>query len=523
MADESVTFEVKLKDLTSGPAGRAAVNLQKVGVAGDVLGSKMASLAKAFGLAYAAKQVFDGAMAAGGYLMGAARDASQLSFALGQLTHGDGRRAMAEIGSLAASLGLDAKETAHQFEKMLKLQFSQEESKTWVRLGADMQALGNSAEDVQGILTAIGQIRSKGRLQGEEMLQLAERGVSQSLVNEEIAKRMGVDTRAVQGLQQAGKVTAEVALDSIQSALLRKLKTDKPGEAAAKYVATSFAGQLAKTEGEMSLLRLAMGGSFERGFAGSGGLQLLTNMLGDKGTLDTIDSLATGFGKIAGVVGEVVAVFSEGFLTVLGEFTDSSGKAGLGATDFVGAIRAALPVVRVLGGMLAIVVSAVMNIFSALGLAADGFATLFDLDQLTMIGRFLIDGLVGGIKAGLASLKELIFGMGASVIGWLRSALGIRSPSKEMAYLGEMSAEGYQRGLDSLSPTMGSAVPTMSSESAAYGAGKGSASMAGSVAVGGVTINVTSQDPQTAGQSVMREFEARFASLIGTYALGAGA
>ncbi len=523
MADDSVTFEVKLKDLTSGPAGRAAVNLQKVGVAGDALGSKMAGLAKAFGLAYAAKQVFDGAMAAGGYLMGAARDASQLSFALGQLTHGDGRKAMAEIGSLAASLGLDAKETAHQFEKMLKLQFTQEQSKTWIRLGADMQALGNSAEDVQGILMAIGQIRSKGRLQGEEMLQLAERGVSQSLVNEEIAKRMGVDVRAVQGLQQAGKVTADIALEAIQSALLRKLKTDKPGEAAAKYVATSFAGQMAKTEGQLSLLRLGMGGSFERGMAGGNVLGGLDKLLNDPKTIAAIDAIASGIGSIVSVVGELVLAFADGFFIAFSEMTNSSGKAGLSIDTLVEGMRAAIPYIRLMGAMWGIVATSIMNVFSAVGAVVSGFSTMFDTDQMAMIGRFLIDGLVGGIKAGLTSLKELIFNMGASVIGWLRDVLRIRSPSKEMAYLGKMTAEGYQQGIDSLTPTMGAAVPTMSSESAAYSAGKGAAARSGSVAVGGITINVSSPDPQAAGQSVMREFEARFASLMGTYAMGAGA
>lgn len=504
MADDTVTFTVKLKDLTSGPAGRAALNLQKVGEAGDTTSSKIAKLAKAFGVAYAAKQVFDGAMAAGSYLLGAARDASQLSFALGQLTHGDGRKTMAEIGQLAASLGLDAKETAHQFEKMLKLQFTQEQSKTWIKLGADMQALGNTAEDVQGILMAIGQIRSKGRLQGEEMLQLAERGVSQSLVNEEIAKAMGVDVKAVQGLQQAGKVTADIALEAIQKALLRKLKTEKPGEAAANYVATTFAGQMAKTEGMFSLVRLGLGASFEKGAAGGGGLGGIQKLLEDPAFLRTIGSLAEGFGKIAGAVGEIAVAFGGAFAAGFSDSSNGMQKAGFGAASFAETLRELMPLIKGIG--------------YALGLMVRGLA------WFTEIGTMIVSGLVQGITSSLGWLKDTITGLGDSAIGWLKGALGIHSPSKEMAWLGEMSAEGYQKGLNSVEPTMGAAIPTASSAGAAYSASRGAASRAASsVAVGGITINVSSPDPDKAGRSVMQEFESRFAALIGTYAEGVGA
>ncbi len=523
MADDSVTFEVKLKDLTSGPAGRAAVNLQKVGVAGDALGSKMAGLAKAFGLAYAAKQVFDGAMAAGGYLMGAARDASQLSFALGQLTHGDGRKAMAEIGTLAANLGIDAKDAAKQYSNLLKLQFTEDQSKTWIKLGADMQALGSDAEDVAGILRAVGQIKSKGRLQAEELMQLNERNVSAALINEELQKMLGVDSGSLEKMQKAGKVTAEVAMEAIQRAMMRKLKTTNPGEAAAKYVQGSFAGQMSKTESLFSLLRLGMGGSFERGMGEGNLFGGVEKLLNDPKTIEAIDSIAAGIGSIVSVVGELVLAFADGFFIAFSEMTNSSGKAGLSIDTLVEGMREAIPYIRLMGAMWGIVATSIMNVFSAVGAVVSGFSAMFDTDQMAMIGRFLIDGLVGGIKAGLTSLKELIFNMGASVIGWLRDVLRIRSPSKEMAYLGKMTAEGYQQGIDSLTPTMGAAIPTMSSESAAYSAGKGAAARSGSVAVSGITINVSSPDPQAAGQSVMREFDARFAALMGTYAMGAGA
>jgi tape measure domain-containing protein len=463
----------------------------------------MMKLAKGLGIAYAAKQTFDAAMAATTYLASAARDASQLSFALGQLTHNDGRKVMAEIGTLAANLGLDAKETAHQFEKMLKLQFSAEQSKTWIKLGADMQALGNSAEDVQGILMAIGQIRSKGRLQGEEMLQLAERGVSQQLVNEEIAKAMGVAPGAVQGLQQAGKVTSDIALEAIQKALLRKLKTNNPGEAAAAYVATSFAGKMAKSEGMMSQLRLGMGGAFETGVSKSGALEGFMKMLENPRVLSAIQGIAEGIGSIVGVVSELAVALGTGFLDAFGGSSKGAEQSGLKFEDFMNTLKELKPLIYGIG--------------FALGLLTRG------LGLMVQVGTAVISGIVEGITNGLGWLKETILGLGDSMIGWLKGALGIHSPSKEMAYLGEMSAEGYQRGLDSMTPTMGAAVPTMSSESAAYSAGRGAGRMAGSVAVGGITINVSSPDPQQAGKSVMVEFESRFAALMGTYAMGAGA
>ena len=111
--------------------------------------------------------------------------------AISKLAKTEGAEAFTKIIGLSKELGLNIDQTAHSFANMLKLQFSEKEGRKWVKLGADLQAIGNEADEIQGIFRAIGQIRSKGRLQAEEMLQLAERGVSQELVWDEAAKLMG--------------------------------------------------------------------------------------------------------------------------------------------------------------------------------------------------------------------------------------------------------------------------------------------------------------------------------------------
>lgn len=107
----------------------------------------------------------------------------------------------------------------------------------------DLQAARLAAADIASIaenkdmalgsaIRAFGQIKSKGKLQTEELMQLAEgAGLSIGGVKDELAKMMKVKDRgAVDKLLQGGKVSGDVGIVAIEKAIMTQLHTSRLGE-----------------------------------------------------------------------------------------------------------------------------------------------------------------------------------------------------------------------------------------------------------------------------------------------------
>lgn len=101
-----------------------------------------------------------------------------------------------------------------------------------------------------------------------------------------------------------------------------------------------------------------------------------------------------------------------------------------------------------LGGIAATILN-----FSPLGLFYRAFAGVMNYFGAEMPARFtdfggmLIDGLVSGISNSLGRAKEAITGAGESTIGWFKEKLGIHSPSRVFAQLGDFTMQGLAQGL----------------------------------------------------------------------------
>lgn len=89
---------------------------------------------------------------------------------------------------------------------------------------------GATGADLGGIATAFGQIQAKGRLQGEELLQLQERGVA---LQDELRKMYGLTGEEFSKALQKGRIGAE----SVEAALIRL--TEKGGKYANGAIAQS--------------------------------------------------------------------------------------------------------------------------------------------------------------------------------------------------------------------------------------------------------------------------------------------
>ncbi|MFQ1897362.1 tape measure protein [Aeromonas veronii] len=142
----------------------------------------------------------------------------------------------AVMGSIAG--GKEASAWIQDFAKNTPLQLS-EVTQVFVRLkafGIDPMAgamqgivdqafkLGGGFEEVQGISLALGQAWAKQKLQGEEILQLIERGVPVWQMLEQVT---GKNTAELQKLSEAGKLGRETI-----SALMNEISTQSRGAAA---------------------------------------------------------------------------------------------------------------------------------------------------------------------------------------------------------------------------------------------------------------------------------------------------
>ena len=99
-------------------------------------------------------------------------------------------------------------------------------------------------------------------------------------------------------------------------------------------------------------------------------------------------------------------------------------------------------------------VSALIINWSPLGLFYQAFAGVmnyFGVDlpgKFTEFGGMLMSGMVQGIKNGLGAVKDAITGAGDQAIGWFKDKLGIRSPSRVFASLGDDTMAGLESGLE---------------------------------------------------------------------------
>jgi tape measure domain-containing protein len=408
------------------------------------------TIAATLGVAAAGGATYVAARATESLIKVGAQAEAQIS-ALDRLT-GHGEQAYSDVTEMAKRYGLAIDQTAHSYAGFLKMQFPEKEAKRWVALGADMQALGNSADDVQGIFRAIGQIRSKGRLQAEEMLQLSERGVSRELVNKEIAALMGVDQdangawrQAVGKLQEQGKVSWDIASKAIERALNAKLKQKRAGESAEDFVKTQITGAFNAAKATTEAFWVRLGRRTAPGV--SEGLNSLVDGIerfaqSERGIemMDRLNNLADSIGQSFAVLGEWVPkafdAFAEGYGNTSGAMTDATTN----SERLKQVLELMLPIVREIGRAFGVVGAAIDSVSSGMagfqgmsasfGAAQDaGLTTGSGLAHLENMGRWFIGkapkpvpdnakgGMVTGVSGGLANVVRAAPGEGLASIG----------------------------------------------------------------------------------------------------------
>lgn len=73
---------------------------------------------------------------------------------------------------------------------------------------------------------------------------------------------------------------------------------------------------------------------------------------------------------------------------------------------------------------------------------------------LLQSGRDLLQGLVNGITGAVRGVIDAVVNVGKGILNGIKGALGISSPSKEMAKIGVFVAQGLQQGIEKGSPAV---------------------------------------------------------------------
>lgn len=98
-------------------------------------------------------------------------------------------------------------------------------------------------------------------------------------------------------------------------------------------------------------------------------------------------------------------------------------------------------------------IAALLLNWSPLGMIYRAWAEVLSWFGVTLPSRFtgfgtaLMDGVVTGISRGLVGVKNAIFNAGDATVNWFKEKLGIHSPSRVFATLGQFTMQGLDVGL----------------------------------------------------------------------------
>lgn len=580
MADDKADFEVELVDDVSRPAKKAGGALNRLkrvvqsfnlksgtsrvlrGFGGSIeKGFKKIKWGDAFetGVEKLKKGLLIGGAAFGAVVAGAAaatvsmvdfgqrsRQAFSLLAKEGEVPEQLFQRSIA----LAQNLGLNIKDTTKQIQKFRALQFSQNQAEALIKMGADMQALGASGEEVSRIFAQLGQIKAKNKLQSEELVTLAESGVSTQVVFAALAKQLGKSEEAIKKMVSAGEITGSQALNAIGTAILVKTGTKQFGEAGGLMAESTLSGMAGVMKARLQGVLFNIGDRAAPAITKSAKVlfdeldRFLESDSGQKmfdGIADTVAAIAKAIRDAIPFVKAFLGGFSEGaaaafkevagaFKMVFEMFSGGDGRQGLALMRSLGQTVGVLTVL--LGGL----VVAFGGVVSALALSANYslrlmkgiFETFIDTfgaiiagvtnfwanlkaiwnaeglslgEKSVNIGKQIIQGLVDGINA-LANLPAtVLLGIVRKAIKAAKDALGVKSPSKVFMGIGENTVMGFNKGLASL-PTQNVIHSTLANDNAlapvrgnlSSGAlsapATGGRAARGGVSVGPVTINL---------------------------------
>lgn len=266
-------------------------------------------------------------------LIETAGEFQKLDVQLDSVFKGDSEAAFDRITQFAKETPYQLNQVAESFVKLKAFGLDPMDG-TFQAIADQAAALGGSQETLTGITLALGQAQAKQKLQGEEILQLVERGVP---VWDLLSRATGKSTIELQKLSEAGKLgRTEIKL------LIDEIGKSSEGTAAA--LANTLPGQInrLKTQYQEFLNLVANSGVLDYLTQQLSDISAEVQRLADSGELqawakDVADAIVGAARAIAGITGFLIE-HRDAILALAGAYATFKGTqviAGL-ATAFAG-------------------------------------------------------------------------------------------------------------------------------------------------------------------------------------------
>jgi hypothetical protein len=203
-----------------------------------------------------------------------------------------------------------------------------------------------------------------------------------------------------------------------------------------------------------------------------------------------------------------IAVY--GVVTALGAATVAIGLLGVALLPVLYSGLAALAGMVVAGYALAAPFVGFAAVLAGVAAATYGLIRLFKNTDWPELGRSIALGIVDGLKSGAKWVIDAIEGLAAQTMGAFKSALGIRSPSREFAELGVQLPRGVESGIEAGKPSLDRSVSTMATPpSAPISARQGSQASASrpTIRIEAVNIHTSAADATSIAQDIRAALE----------------
>lgn len=346
-----------------------------------------------------------------------------------------------------------------------------------IRAMADLKTI-NPAANMQGIVTAISQIKTTGKLQGDELMQLAEAGLNVQKVYENIGKQMKLTAKngksvseQVQDLQGKGKISSDVAISAIMASIKDQTGGQDFGAVAKEKADGSMDGMIARA----LIMKEQFLGAINIDWSPimRAGEKLMAVMSGPAG-----DRLAESIGN---GLSKVIALLDEVSIEDMEKGIDKAAKSfGLLADMIVGVVGAMQQLVswgeqgiawfeafsvtigNWVAGVVASVEAAVVS-FQAFSFSdwISGIADSVSTEALAL-GGSIIDGIVAGVTAAAGAVAAAVSNACSSALQSAKSVLSISSPSKVFRdQVGVQIPRGMAQGINAETPEVGKSATRM--------------------------------------------------------------
>jgi len=300
-------------------------------------------------------------------------------------------------------------------------------------LGDAAVGAGGGIEEVKGLATVIGQISAKGRLQNEEILQLAERGIPALRV---LANQAGLTTAEYQKQVTAGAVSSEQAISNLTKGL-------REGTNGVNGMTAAYGGLMEKQK--ESGIFSSNWDSIKSGFRNMSAaiteslLPILLDLMDSlQEVMKFISTLAGFFNSLPGPLKTATVAFVA-FTAANRLFGNASERAVLGVGKFISSMRSLyLEQVKAKGGM----------VFNGSGAhAADNFGRTVATAGTRAKAGFAV--MTAGAKGATSALLGVFGGpVGLAVTGGLALiTAGMSAHSKEVE-AAKARLEEYKATLD---------------------------------------------------------------------------